>query len=192
MPHPPHSWKHDERRNWEYGDLRLRALKCIMRAGGGMQAISLRGHLLLDVAITQLLRCNVSPNIGDLARVPFGQKLKKAEKCGLISPDIRSILFDISRMRNACVHEVGVHPSFRQVYALSVRGREAGIEDRFPLLKSAEPTWRSAAMSELADHLFNPAFELADLCVELFCHVVFWNYTSFDLVSLGRTLDELD
>jgi hypothetical protein len=36
-----------------------------------------------------------------------------------------------------------------------------------------------------------PASELANLCAELFSHIVFWNYDSFDLVNLRSTLDDV-
>lgn len=182
-------WKTDEQRNWEYGDLRLRALRYVYGAGGGMQAISLRGHLLLDIAVTQLLLANVPSDVDAMTRMPFGRKVKTAAEYGLISPGIRSILSEIARIRNAHAHELEAHFTFRHVHALWVRARGAGIENRFHSNdEELEATRRVTAMGELADRLFDPASELANLCVELFSHIVFWSYDSFDLVSLGRIL----
>jgi|CZKX01.1.fsa_nt_gi hypothetical protein len=192
MTSPGHPWKDDERRNWEYADLRLRAFKYVLGAGSGMQAVSLRGHLLLDIAVTQLLLSNVASNIGYMPPVPFGRKLKVAAKHGLVSPEIRYILSEVARIRNAHAHELATRSTFRQVHALSVRAQEAGIEDRFRAHDDeVEVTLYVAAKGELADHLFDPASELANLCAEVFSHIVFWNYDSFDLVNLRSTLDDV-
>jgi hypothetical protein len=122
-----------------------------------MQAVSLRGHLLLDIAVTQLLLSNVASHIGDMPPVPFARKLKTAAKHGLVSLEIRYILSEVARIRNAHAHELATHSTFRQVHALSVRAREAGIEDRFQALDDeVEATPCVAAMGELADHLFDP------------------------------------
>jgi len=183
------SWKNNEQLNWEYGDLRLRALRYVYSAGGGMQAISLRGHLLLDIAVTQLLLANEAFDVGEVTHIPFWRKVKTVAEYGLISPDIRSTLSDIARIRNAHAHELETYSTFRQVHALWVRAREAGIEHRFKSNdEEVEMTRRITAMGELADRLFDPATEMAELCVELFSHIVFWNYGFFDLVGLGRTL----
>jgi hypothetical protein len=181
----------NEQRNWEYGDLRLRAENYVLGAGAGMQPISLRGHLLLDIVVTQLLLANVSGPPA-LTRMPFGRKLKTAVNYGLISPEISSIISAVARIRNAHVHELGLHATFRQVNALWVRALNAGVEHRFSSLHDeAQAAERVEAMGELADRLFSPTSELVDLCVELFSHIVFWNYDALEVTKVGRTLDEM-
>jgi hypothetical protein len=184
-------WKTDEKRNWEYGDLRLRAMEYVCAAGLSMQSISLRGHLLLDIALTQLLLITEPP--GHLRRMPFWRKVEAAAKRGLISTSIKSIITDIARMRNAHAHDLETHYTFRQVHSLWVRARDAGIEHRFfSNDEDTEVTQRVTEIEELTDDLFDPAHSLTDLCIELFTHIVFWDYDSFNLVDLKRILGEAE
>jgi hypothetical protein len=180
-------WKSDPQRNFEYGDLRLRAMDYVLGAGNSMQTVSLRGHLLLDVAITQLLRA--ADPAGHPQRMPFWRKVQAATTCGLISTDIKLLVSDIAKIRNAHAHDLEIHYTFRQAHSLWVRAHEAGVEHRFFSNEEEKQTTESVAeMGELSDKLFNPADELADLCIELFTHIVFWNYDSFNLLDLQRIL----
>jgi len=184
-------WKSDAQRNWQYGDLRLRAMNYVFAAGPGMQAISLRGHLLLDVAVTQLLRA--TDPAGYPRRMPFWRKVEAVATCGLISTNIKSIISEIARIRNAHAHDLETHYTFRQAHSLWVRARQAGIEHRFfSNDEDTEVTQSVTKMGELADDLFDPAHSLADLCIELFTHIVFWNYDSFNFMDLKRILDDAE
>jgi hypothetical protein len=156
-----------------------------------MQSISLRGHLLLDIAVTQLVL--ITEPSSHVRRMPFWRKVEAVAKRGVISTDIKSIISDIARMRNAHAHDLETHYTFTQIHSLWVRARDAGIEHRFfSNDEEMEVTQRVTEIGELADELFDPAHSLTDLCIELFTHIVFWNYDAFNLVELKRILDEAE
>jgi hypothetical protein len=179
-------WEDDERRNWEYGDIRLRAVNHLY-AGGSLQAIVLRGQLLLEYVVTRLLaKSTVAPSERALNKTTFSRKIQLAAQNGIIDEQMKNLLITINRLRNTYAHEA-TNTTFRQVRAFWKAAEATGVSYRFhSLIDGAVTDEQVDTMGELADELFHPEHELVDLLAELFSHLVFWNYDSFDIGSLMK------
>lgn len=188
MPATARPWEDDERRNWEYGDIRLHVVKHLY-AGGSLQAIVLRGQLMLEFALTRLLT-NDAGRVSErgINRLSFSRKIQLAAHKGLVNERVKDILITINRLRNVHVHEAAADSTYRQIHALWKVARLAGVKHRYHSMRDeAEMDKQVEALGKLADELFSPEHGLVDLLAELFCHLVFWNYESFDIEALVRT-----
>lgn len=86
-------------------------------------------HLNLEGLLSIMIEHAVpNPEVLNLDRMTFSQKVTLCRALGLISSQEYSVLRKLNRIRNRAAHRIGYYPSFIDVHAIIVEAGRAGID----------------------------------------------------------------